>query len=580
MRHALLSLPLFSFVLGDMFTQDHPVPREFLSSLLENINIDWGKPPTNVMRLVTENTCAVWFVRCVKTEFKINKMLVPRYPLSPGSRHQIEYNPEITAYFIPRVENGVMNLGDDDISFSAEESTSTVDSTSEGWQIGAQIFGGSGSAGVAVSAGFSKTWSLGKGKTKGVSIQTTCRSGFDCRIETWTFHLRLTGYCQLRPVIDCNGEIDPCRGEWGLTCSQYNDFRHKYCLTCDSASSFFHEKCQVQTPILDQAGHPFTRLVRISERMASWVGTGNESVKANQEAITSISTATTTTTTATPAKAINFEDGLYELDSGEWYDPKDDTYYGKLDAKWYHKPGTPKPNLHVGGGVKRYCRDLPCHSELERLYGNRRLLLQECRRRRDQPASPLRANLLLFPFEPKCGRKRSLLRIHPTEYRRVCLCLQEKGNRIDACPDCKTGSCFRELMQLYGGSLDTLKKQCQWGDLRGSDYKSYELPHFPFDSLCGQVTSYTDITASDFVPVCDCLEENEEISRAARADQRQQRVIANHSSETWTAMEREKKLAKRQKKKKPPHFDKKEIVVVKGKRDVEIEFLDEAPLYG
>ncbi|RCI12532.1 hypothetical protein L249_1184 [Ophiocordyceps polyrhachis-furcata BCC 54312] len=546
MRHTLVSLALFSFALGDMFTQDHPVPREFLSSLLENITIDWGKPPTNAMHLVTESTCAVWFVQCIKTNFKMNKVLVPRYPVSPGSRHQMEYKPEITAYFIPRVENGVMNLGDDDISFSAEESTSTVDSTSEGWQIGAQIFGGGGgSAGVAVSAGFSKTWSLGKGKTKGVSVQTTCRSGFDCRIETWTFHLRVTGHCQLRPVIDCNGEIDPCHGEWGLTCSQYNDFRHRHCLTCDSASSFFHEKCQVQTPILDQAGHPFTRLVRISERMAN-----NESVNDNPDLST------------TPAKAINFEDGLYELDSGEWYDPKDDTYYGKLAAaKWYHKPaGTPKPNLNVGGGVKRYCKDLPCHDELERLYGNRRLLLDECRRRRDEPLSPLlRANvLLLLPLEPNCGRKRSLLRLQPSEYRRVCLCLQDKGDSRDACPDCKTGSCYRELIRLYGGSLETLENQCRWGELRGGrHHRDYELPDFPFESLCGKVMSYTDISASDFGPVCDCLEENEAIGR---------------EEEKEAATEAKKKLSKRQK---PPRFEKKEIVVV---RDVEIEFLDEAPL--
>ncbi|RDA93540.1 hypothetical protein CP533_3974 [Ophiocordyceps camponoti-saundersi (nom. inval.)] len=558
MRHAVISLILFGVALSDMFTNDHPVPREFLSSLLENINIDWGKPPMNAMDLVTENTCAAWFVRCMKTKFRINKMLVPRYPISPGSRHLIEYNPEITAYFIPRVENGVMNLGDDDISFSADESTSTVDSTSEGWQIGAQIFGGIGSAGVAVSAGFSKTLSAGKSQTKGVSIQTTCRSGFDCRIETWTFHLRVTGHCQLRPIIDCNGEIDPCRAEFGLTCSQYNDFRHKYCLTCDSATSFFHEKCQVQTPILDQAGHPFTRLVRISERMASWVG-GNDSVKAAQE----------TAASATPAKAINFEDGLYELDSGEWYDPKDDTYYGKLDAKWYHKPGMPKPNLNVGGGVKRYCRDVPCHRELERIYGNKRLLLQECRRRKKEPFAPLRADLLLFPFESKCGRRRSVLRLHPTEYRRVCLCLQERGNKLDACPDCKTGSCYRELMQLYGGSIDTLRNQCRWGALSRSDYRNYELPHFNFESLCGQVMSYVDFTASDFAPVCDCLEENDAINRV-KGEQRGRRV-ANHSE---IAIEG-KTFSKRQK---PPRFEKKEVVVVEGEPDIEVEFLDDAPL--
>ncbi|PFH58622.1 hypothetical protein XA68_13439 [Ophiocordyceps unilateralis] len=548
MRFSVASILLVGGVLSGMITHDHPVPREFLSSLMENIKIDWGKPPTNDMIMITEKTCGMWFWKCAETKFKVKKTMVRKFPQTPGSWRLMESTPDVKAYFIPRVERGVMNMGEDDIFFSADESTSTVDSNTEGWQIGAQIFGGLGSAGVSVSAANSKSWSAGKSLTKGVSIQTTCRAGYDCRIETWTFHLRVTGYCQLRPVIDCDGEINACRTDWGQECDQFDHFRHRHCLTCDSASPFFHEKCQVQTPILDQAGRPFSRLVRISERIAS-LGSEGESRR------------------PVAAKAVKFEDGIYQLESGEWYDDKDDTYYGNLDDKWYHKPDVPKPDLTLGATVRRSCKTVPCYREFERLMGGRKMLPEKCRHLHSVPDVSYRADILVFPFQPTCGRMHSLLRLHPNDFRSVCSCIDEERDGGQSCPDCKTSVCYRELIHLHGGSIDALKRQCRNGDLSKAESKNFDLPEFPFESICGQVITFANFKAADFRPVCDCIEANEAIRHSkATSPAHSRREIDGHEDQDMNTES-----------KKPPRSNKKKALWMGG-GDIEVEFLDQPPV--
>ncbi|KAM4062121.1 hypothetical protein HRG_008970 [Hirsutella rhossiliensis] len=300
----------------------HAVVKSFTSRLKRDVRIDWGHPPTFDTNLVSEPTAWPWTMTCNPVEFKIRKEMAQPRPSKPTST---PYQPNVTIYYTPYMENSIINMGDDDITFSVEQSTTSIDSTTEGWQIGAQLTAGAESVALGISAGYSKSWTTGNYKTKAVSIHTTCKPGYDCRIETWTFHLKISGSCKLRPIIVCGAEIDACVGKFSRAPSnQFKAFGQKHCPSHPPNQPYKFEACEVNTPIFDQVGKPLTRLVRISEKIIP-ESDDNEATKA--------------------LKAVAAEDGWYQLENGEWYDPKDDMYYGNNGDGWYSKPNMPKPDL-------------------------------------------------------------------------------------------------------------------------------------------------------------------------------------------------------------------------------------------
>ncbi|PHH93160.1 hypothetical protein CDD83_16 [Cordyceps sp. RAO-2017] len=510
---AVVCALLTSGAFAQVISQEHAVVQQFISTLQENFRIDWDKPPSASFNSMSEPTCFSWVTTCNPTYFSIRKKLVQRYPAHPDSRQLVESKPNITVYFIPRVERGLINTGDDDISLLVEESTSTIDSTTSGWQIGAQIFGGVtagvGYAGIAISAGYSKSWTTGTSSSKGVSVHTTCRSGYDCRVETWTFHIKVSGHCQHQPIINCAGEMDPCAKSWSTTCHQFETFRNKHCYTCNPVSPYVHEACEVHTPVLDQVGMPFIRLVRIAEKIRPHAGAGERAGGADQRVA---------------AKAIKEEDGWYQLDTGEWYDPKDGSYWGKRGQKWYYKPDEPTPNLSITtpdiqakdpvlatGDAPRAnpdCKAVPCWREFDHVFGTGDYLRHMCMLRRLRPGDPVVGDLAAFPFSPTCGKINRSLQVLPQDYLTVCQCLENREYTGSACPDCKLSPCYRELHYLYGSDVEIIR-HCIVGDLSANKPLHADLSLPPIHPQCGKTIGTVTFEPYQVDAVCSCLEHNE-----------------------------------------------------------------------
>ncbi|PHH85425.1 hypothetical protein CDD83_430 [Cordyceps sp. RAO-2017] len=301
---------------AELSPEDHDVVKGFIASLRRNVHIDWEQPPSVNCSVNSEATAWPWTTGCLETVFTLQKQLA-RSPHAGG----LASHPDVEVYIVPYVEKALMNVGDDDAIMTTEHSTASIDSTVKGWQVGAQLT--SAYSGIGISGSYSKVWTTGTYRTAAVSVQSTCKAGYDCRVETWTFHVRIVGYCRLVPFIRCDAEADACQSSWTPETTQFVDFTRKHCSSTGPSAPYRFEACEVTTPVLDHTGNPFTRLVRIARSMS------DKSEK--------------------PPRAINVdvEHGWFELDNGELYDAVDDTYYGNKYHLWYKKPEAPKPDLSI-----------------------------------------------------------------------------------------------------------------------------------------------------------------------------------------------------------------------------------------
>ncbi|KAM4066200.1 hypothetical protein HRG_000339 [Hirsutella rhossiliensis] len=295
---------------------------------MRDIEMDWDKPPSLNSSSIFESTAWPLTLTCATTEFKRRIEVAWPYGLT-------RYQPNMTVYYKSFEERSVANTGDDDMEMTSEHSTTSIDSTTGGWQVGAQLAGGSEGVSIGISAAYSRSWTTGTYKTDAVTIRTSCKSGYECRIETWTFHLSVVGNCRVKPLIVCGGsELNVCRIDLSRFPKQYSDYQARSCpLGSRGLRPYRHEACKVKMPILDQVGKPVTRMVRISEKFIPDDDEGEGSDKSGGGGGKTL-------------KAVLKEDGWYRLDNGEWYDPGDGLYYGANGDSWYAKPG-PQPDLSM-----------------------------------------------------------------------------------------------------------------------------------------------------------------------------------------------------------------------------------------
>ncbi|OAQ69676.1 hypothetical protein VFPPC_13239 [Pochonia chlamydosporia 170] len=224
--------------------------KPILSQIESNLKVDHQNPPYADTDKYWEGTCIQNWGKC---------------PNLGKYRRNWIVNGNATAFYTANVETSTVNLGQKDSKMVLTTSTSTTESTTKGWTIGAKLSGTVGedgtSAGAEISASYSETTTNGKTETRQVSHETFCEPGSECRIETWTFHAKIAGSCQWKPMLDCNGQHDQCAEQLG-GCAQFDDVYRDNCLAGRP-----DDACEVQTPIYEQSGKPFTQIVLVSKKL-------------------------------------------------------------------------------------------------------------------------------------------------------------------------------------------------------------------------------------------------------------------------------------------------------------------------
>lgn len=222
-----------------------------LSHIESNFKIDETSPPYLDSEKYWEGTCVQNWGKC---------------PNLGKYRRNWLANGTATVYYKASLEESAINT-DSNITqkLVLSKSTSITESRTQGWTIGGKISGTVGedgnSVGAEISASYSDTSTTGRTDTRQVSYEMWCKPRHECRIETWTFHVKVTGFCHWKPMLDCAGQHDQCASPIG-GCAQFNDVYHDNCFVKRPAHS-----CEVQTPLYEESGEPFAQIVWISVPM-------------------------------------------------------------------------------------------------------------------------------------------------------------------------------------------------------------------------------------------------------------------------------------------------------------------------
>lgn len=221
-----------------------------LTKIKEGFTIDAKNPPYQDTEWSWEATCIEHFGQCTQAAF------FHRNFLSEGT-------PNVT--YTRFVETAQLNSVNGQSKLSMKTSTSVLDSTTEGWTIGAKLSLSGGSdkvtGGAEVSATYSSTTTKSKTFVKEFLHEAPCDPGYTCSIETWTFHIEVDGLCNPHGMINCRdlGTWDQCADQAGR-CAQFSNFYDWNCVNVPKAA------CKVKTPVLDESEKPVSQVVLVAER--------------------------------------------------------------------------------------------------------------------------------------------------------------------------------------------------------------------------------------------------------------------------------------------------------------------------
>ncbi|EQL00255.1 hypothetical protein OCS_04031 [Ophiocordyceps sinensis CO18] len=136
---------------------------------------------------------------------------------------------KITAWPEVNIEQHVQT-GERQQTMQLQGSTEILDSIPQGWNIA--LNGTVGRLGeVKGSAYYRKKGksTLRRTVTRGRRKAFTCPPWHRCYLETWTWHVRVSGTCQRLPRLFCGKEVQVCYSEEDLVCPAYKRFFHEVC---------------------------------------------------------------------------------------------------------------------------------------------------------------------------------------------------------------------------------------------------------------------------------------------------------------------------------------------------------------
>jgi hypothetical protein len=245
---ALLCLFLLAVRARSQGVQTAAEVNKILARIESGFSVDPSNQPYYDTEWNWEGTCIQYFGQCISTA------VFDRNWIQTGNA---------TAFYVSNTDASAINLTDDPSTMTVTNSTSTTDSTTSGWTIGAKLSGSVSDDGVTggaeVSASYSQSSTTGTTVTTTVSYTATCPPQHQCSVETWTFHLNITGSCLSHGMINCRslGTFDQCTtGQ--ISCQQYQDIYNNHC-------NQPLKTCNVQTPVYNSDGTtPYSQIVLLA----------------------------------------------------------------------------------------------------------------------------------------------------------------------------------------------------------------------------------------------------------------------------------------------------------------------------
>ncbi|KID85444.1 hypothetical protein MGU_07306 [Metarhizium guizhouense ARSEF 977] len=205
---------------------------QILLDRLEKIAISEESPPRFVSPQAWQHTCpdVLLSFQGEQVQFWHEASIYPNDTISKR------------AFYIPHVETGDINPGPGDLKLSIAKSTMNSKMESKGWTVGARVAGTFGakdgpSANVELSASYSDTTTTTKMQTVTTSHDASCKPGYECRLETWTFHIAVRARTRLLPYYQTwtaagghGAKTETCQMKQSVaTCEQFRQRLREWC---------------------------------------------------------------------------------------------------------------------------------------------------------------------------------------------------------------------------------------------------------------------------------------------------------------------------------------------------------------
>ncbi|PHH89975.1 hypothetical protein CDD83_4836 [Cordyceps sp. RAO-2017] len=231
--------------------------QESLVALQQKVRFDWTHLPHH-LTTVSEPACAKLWDHCPwGVTFTRRRRLIFSSQESGGTN--------TTLFFQRQMLRRARNTASQSAELTREEATVRINSTTEGWAVGAYLTtGGAGAlsqADLVISAeyGREKTsewqWSVSE------SSSFKCPPYHECRSEAWAMYARISGLCHDEHDLECGRyRRSVCASPAWMLCSQLEQW-------CGKAERRF-QRCEMVTPVMD-GGRPHVTEVFFEEPIRS-----------------------------------------------------------------------------------------------------------------------------------------------------------------------------------------------------------------------------------------------------------------------------------------------------------------------
>ncbi|KJZ68156.1 hypothetical protein HIM_12454 [Hirsutella minnesotensis 3608] len=159
------------------------------------------------------------------------------------------------------------NTGDKPLGITTKMEKKKFSKTTQGWKVGSELSGTVGKEDVAglglkISAEYSTQTESGAEETESVEESYECPVNHVCAIETWTWHVELSGKCgggENRATIACENTKPLCEGDTMKLLPEEESIKAGACTPCRFCVK--EQDCSVRLPVKQGKQFHTTRLM-------------------------------------------------------------------------------------------------------------------------------------------------------------------------------------------------------------------------------------------------------------------------------------------------------------------------------